>query len=176
MTSDSSFWRGKAQIHRTKHYAMNYTELKRKTLSEAIKRHQRVIDDFRARISTVLNEEPVSDGEGSDRSRQARTAEALLTQVDPLGDQLEFANEEMKLLYDMMAHRDDVHEQVELGSIVATDKDTFFVSASIERFDVDGRNMFGLSTKTPLYLAMAGKREGDSFTYGNTTYTINEIF
>jgi len=31
----------------------NYVELKRKTLSEAIKKHKSVVDDFRAGISTV---------------------------------------------------------------------------------------------------------------------------
>jgi hypothetical protein len=155
---------------------MNYTELKRKTLAEAIRKHQRVIDDFRARISTVLNEEPLVNEEELDLGQQSKTSEDIITEVDPLGDQLEFANEEMKLLYDMLAHQDDVHDQVELGSIVVTDKDTFFVSASIERFDVDGRSMFGLSTKTPLYQAMEGKGEGESFSYKEMTYKIKEIF
>lgn len=155
---------------------MDYVALKRETLQEAIKKHQQVIDDFRARISTMLNAEPIVNEDQLDYGTQAKTAEAIITRINPLGDQLEFANEEMKLLYDMTAHQDDVHDQVELGSIVVTDKDTFFVSVSIERFSVRGKSMFGLSTKTPLYEKMKGKKEGETFFYKERSYTIKEIF
>jgi len=154
----------------------DYVELKRKALQEAIKKHQSVIDDFRARISNVLNAQPVVNEDKMDLDVTSKTAEAIITRVNPLGDQLEFANQEMKLLYDMQAHQDDVHDCVELGSIVATDKDTFFVSASIERFRVDDISMFGLSTEAPIYQVMKGKKEGDTFTYKDMTYTIQEIF
>jgi len=155
---------------------MDYSELKRKVLAEAIRKHQGVIDDFRARISTMLNEQPVTNEDNLDFDAQAKTAETIITTISPLGDQLEFANEEMKLLYDMLAHQDDVHDQVEPGSIVVTDKDTFFVSASIERFSVNGQSMFGLSVNAPLYETMKGKKEGESFSYKDMTYTIKEIF
>ncbi len=155
---------------------MDYVALKRETLQEAINKHQQVIDDFRARISTMLNAEPIVNEDQLDYGTQAKTAEAIITRINPLGDQLEFANEEMKLLYDMLAHQDDVHDTVELGSIVVTDKDTFFVSVSIERFSVQGKSMFGLSTKTPLYEMMKGKKEGETFSYKDRSYTIKEIF
>lgn len=155
---------------------MNYVEFKRKTLAESIRRHQSVIDDFRARISTLLNEEPIINDEEVDMAQQAKNAQEIITEVNPLGDELAFANEEMRLLLDMQAHQDDVHDKVELGSIVVTDKDTFFVSASIERFEVDGKSVFGLSTQAPLYKAMEGKKEGESFSYKDNVYKIKEIF
>jgi hypothetical protein len=155
---------------------MNYVEFKRKTLAESIRKHQSVIDDFRARISTVLNEEPVINDEEVDMAQQAKISQEIITEVNPLGDQLAFANEEMRLLLDMTAHQDDVHEKVEPGSIVVTDKDIFFVSASIERFEVDGKSVFGLSTEAPLYKVMEGKKEGESFSYKDNVYKIKEIF
>ena len=136
---------------------MNTTELKRKTLAEAIRKHQSVLDDFRAGITTLLDQEPVVNEDEVDYGDQSKTSEAIITQVNPLGDQLEFANNEMKLLRNLQLHQDDQHDRVELGSIVVTDKRTFFVSASIEEFDVDGKSVFGLSTKTPLYRSMEVK-------------------
>jgi len=154
----------------------DYIELKRKALQEAIKKHKCVIDDLRAGISTVLNEMPVINVDNRDAGEQAQAAESIITTVNPLGDQLEFANDELKLLYNMIPHQDDVHNQVEPGSIVVTDHDTFFVSASIERFQVNGRSMFGLSKKSPLYQVMKGKKEGDIFSYKGMIYAIREIF
>lgn len=154
---------------------MNAIELKRKTLAEAIQKHQQVINDFRAGITTMLDQEPVVNEDEMDYGDQAKNSESIITNVNPLGDQLEFANEEMKLLHAMQLHQDDPHDRVELGSIVVTDKNTFYVSASIESFTVNGKKMFGLSTKTPLYQAMEGKKAGDSFSFGKTTYHIREI-
>jgi hypothetical protein len=155
---------------------MNYSKFKRDVLQAAIEKHKTVIDDFQARIDSLLESEPVVNESDLEYGAQSQTAEAIITKVNPLGDQLLFANQELKLLYDMLAHKDDVHDRVELGAIVVTDKDTFFVSASIERFTADGRSVFGLSTEAPLYKEMEAKKEGDSFTYGKTTYTIKEIF
>lgn len=154
----------------------NYIELKRNTLTEAIKKHKSIVDDFKAGISMVLNEEPVVNVDNRDAGQQAQTAESIITNVSPLGDQLVFANEELKVLYDMIPHQDDVHDQVEPGSIVVTDHDTFFVSVSIERFHVNGRSMFGLSINSPLYQVMKGKKEGEHFKYKGMTYVIREIF
>lgn len=155
---------------------MDYSKFKRDVLQAAIKKHKSVIDDFQVRIDSLLKSEPVVNEGALDYGQQSLTAESIITEVNPLGDQLQFANEELKLLYDMLAHQDDVHEEVELGAIVVTDKETFFVSASIEGFTVDGKSVFGLSTEAPLYKAMEGKREGDSFSYNSNTYTIKEIF
>ncbi len=139
-------------------------------LAEAIKKHQEVIDDFRARIRTAVNE-----GE-YDPEQQSKISGEIITVLNPLSDQLAFAEEEMKLLNNMTTHQQERHDYVQLGSVVVTDKDIFFVSASIERFDVNSVSMFGLSTKAPLYQAMKGKKKGDSFTYRDMVYTIKEIF
>lgn len=139
-------------------------------LAEAIKKHQEVIDDFRARIRTAVN------GGEYDPEQQSKISGEIITVLNPLSDQLAFAEDEMKLLNDMTAHQKERHDYVQLGSVVVTDKDIFFVSASIERFDVNSVSMFGLSTKAPLYQAMKGKKKGDSFTYRDMIYTIKEIF
>lgn len=149
-------------------------EFKRRVLEEAIKKHQSVIDDFREAISNLEVTDTMLEG-GQDSGGQSKIAESLYTEVKPLAGQLRFAMEEMKLLNRMILEQKK-SDRVELGSIVVTDKETFFVSASIERFEVDGQPLFGLSTKAPMYKAMNSLVKGDTFTYGGVKYSIREIF
>ena len=41
---------------------------------------------------------------------------------------------------------------------------------------LDGEEMMGLSTKSPLFQAMSGKKKGDTFSHNNTTYKIRDVF
>ena len=93
-----------------------------------------------------------------------------------MGEQLKFADAEMRLLTEMKSRLAGLNDSVQLGSIVVTDKEVFFVSTSIERFEVDGKSLFGLSAQAPLYQTMRGKKKGDSFTYNKKTYKIKEVF
>lgn len=145
-------------------------------LEASIKKHQTVIDDFKRGIKEMLESKGIGSQEGTDLSQQGFNNEVALN-ADRLADQLRFANEEMKILYDMLPACGSIHSQVQLGSVVVTDKGTFFISASIERFEVGGLKVFGLSAKSPLFKAMQGKRKGDTFTYnGMQTYRIKEVF
>ncbi len=139
--------------------------LREQILEEGMKKHQSVIDDFTHRIKELLES----------RNGQASTEEAAL-RVNHLAEQLEFANKEMVILQEMRATIKNIHDEVQLGSVVVTDKDIFFVSVSIERFHVDDLDIFGLSQKTPLFKAMEGKKKGDTFSYGDITYRIEDIF
>jgi transcription elongation GreA/GreB family factor len=153
----------------------NHMELKRKMLDASIKKHQTVIDDFQQNIKDLLASEGNINEEEFDLSQQEYNAEAL-QQVNRIADQLKFANDEMVTLYNMMPTIGTIHNSVQLGSTVVTDKDIFFVSASIERFEVDGLKVFGLSTESPLFKAMEGMKKGDRFTYGKDTYEIKDVY
>ena len=95
-------------------------------------------------------------------------------QISHLREQLDFAKEELDLMNRM--ELDHVHQQVQLGSVVETDKRIFFLSVSVEEFESNGEKLFGLSLKSPLGMAMLGKKRDDSFSYGDTTYTIKSLY
>lgn len=157
-------------VHTTSH-----VELKKKMLDASIKKHQAVIDDFQQNIKDLIASEGNINEEEYDLSQQEFNTEVML-QVNRIADQLKFANEEMVTLYDMMPTIGTIHNSVQLGSTVVTDKDIFFVSASIERFEVDGMKAFGLSTESPLFNVMKGLTKGSRFSYGKDTYEIKDIF
>ena len=152
----------------------SHVELKKKILDNGIKKHQSVIDDFKLSIQEMLSNDGIVK-ETIDLSQQEFNEE-LIQKAKELAAQVDFANEEMKLLYDMVPTIGEIHDTVQLGSVVATDREVFFVSVKIERFQVNGLNVFGLSTKSPLYKAMAGKKKGDIFLYINDLYIIQELF
>lgn len=149
----------------------NKTEI----LEAAIRQHETVIEDFREGIRQSLQNEGKINEEAYDPQTQAFNAEAS-EEVDHLSRQLEFANRELEELRRMRLESTKVHDTVQLGSVVKTDRETFFVSASIERFFVDSTPYFGLSLHSPLYQVMKGKKAGDTFAYGKTNYTITELF
>lgn len=153
----------------------NRTGLKRKMLTAAIKKHQGVIDDFKVGLKNILGSQSMVNEQEIDLSQMEFNTE-MEQKSNTIADQLAFANEEMKLLFNMAPSIDSIHNTVQLGTIVVTDKRVLFVSASIEQFEVEGVEVFGLSTKSPLYKAMAGKKKGDSFSYKNDTYLILDLF
>ena len=69
-----------------------------------------------------------------------------------------------------------VTDTVEPGAVVAFGTRHVVVSVSTAEFDVDGVSYMGISPQSPIYLAMAGLSQGDSFTFGGRDVTIEEVF
>jgi len=149
--------------------------LKNRILRAAKRKQEQIISDFRQRIKDAMSTEGNVNEEEYDNHQQSFKA-GILAEVNLLNNELEFVNRELDEIRKIENFKDTVHEQVEFGSVVRTDKSTFFVSASIEQFDVDGEQVFGLSIDSPLYGSMKGKRVGESFSYRMYTYVITEIF
>ncbi len=148
---------------------------KKKILDAGIKKHQSVIHDFRQRISEIMATDGNVNEEEYDSNIQSQKSENV-EQASLLSDQLQFANIELDQLRKIESAIDRIHSEVEFGSVVITDTIAFFVSASIEQFAIEGKPIFGLSVRSPLFASMKGKKEGETFHYGTTTYRIKEIF
>ncbi|MBL7851471.1 MAG: hypothetical protein JNN04_11260 [Cyclobacteriaceae bacterium] len=148
---------------------------KRTILEAAIRQHESVIADFREGIRQMMATEGNVNEEEHDLQTLAMTAETS-ADVDRLAGQLSFANRELEQLIRMRQDIDQLHQAIQRGSVVVTDRDTFFVSASIERFYVEDHPFFGLSTETPLFQKMKGLKSGMTFSYGKTTYQILDVY
>jgi hypothetical protein len=62
------------------------------------------------------------------------------------------------------------------GSVVLTDIQNIFVAVSIGSIKAGGQDFYAVSTLSPIYKAMTGKRKGDSFTFRDKTYKIKDTF
>jgi transcription elongation GreA/GreB family factor len=160
---------------KTKILNVKHADFKKKLLEAGIKKHQSVIDDFKRSINELIGAEGLINDEEMDMSQQGMKTEQI-QKANALGDQVSFANEEMTLLNNMMPSIEYIHDEVALGSVVVTDKLIFFVSASIEQFEVDGIELFGLSMESPIYQEMMGKKKGEKFSYKEHHYTIEDLF
>lgn len=154
---------------------IDLVKFKKRILQAGIYKHQTVIDDFRQRISEMKNADVNVSEEQYDSHSQSHKEEAV-AEISLLSDQLQFANHELEELRRIEVYLDHPHSVVEFGTVVVTDKATFFVSASIEQFFVDDEPIFGLSVQSPLYKSMRGKRVGETFSYNQISYFIKEIF
>ena len=67
-------------------------------------------------------------------------------------------------------------DTVEHGAVVITDRQNFLLSIGAGKFMVGNQVFFAISAQTPIYMALKGKKEGDSIVFNGQRQTINEIF
>ena len=152
---------------------MNKVEYKKQILEAGKAEHQTVVNDFRERISAMQGGE-MNENQSQDYQQLSMNSE-MNQQIAQLADQLNFAVEELNLLNTIVI-QEPLHDQVLFGSVVDTDQKTFFVSVSIDNFKVGEDKLFGLSTKTPLFKEMAGKKIGETFSFGPRNYKILDVY
>ena len=66
-------------------------------------------------------------------------------------------------------------DTVSPGAVIRFNNRSFVVCVSTTRFEVDGRTYMGISTQSPIYLAMAGLQQGDFFTHNGTEFEVQEV-
>lgn len=148
---------------------------KEKIIDACIKKQQSLIDDFNERIREILDAQGLGNKEKYDNNDVSQRGQAV-AEITTLNDALSLANDEMSILQHLKSVKNDGYEIVGPGAIVVTDKAVFFVSVSIEELRADGKTLFGISTKSPLYMAMKGLSEESLFQHNEVTYKIFGIF
>jgi len=152
---------------------MDKLAFKKKILEAGIEKQLELISDFRGSIAELkgtaknLNETQFD-------SQQASYNDETNERVDLLTGQLNFAVNELHILHQI--DPEEEHDEIHVGSVVHTDKRIFFVSVSLEELVVDGKDVFGISTKAPIYIKMQGLRAGDSFHVKNLDYKIEKVY
>jgi transcription elongation GreA/GreB family factor len=153
---------------------MDKLTFKKRVLQRAKEEQQKLIEDFMHQIKDLQNSDEITDDDQLDEQQQSLDSNNS-DLISAISDELNFANEEMELLNKMQVGN-KVADFVTIGAVVKTDSMTFYPSVSIEKFVVDGEELFGLSLKAPIYEEMKGKRKGETFQYKGTEYTIQELF
>lgn len=118
-------------------------------------------------------------GANVDRYDAYRTK--LMRTRDMYAKQLSNANASIRVLQELI--RLSPMSCADHGAIVITNKQRFFLSAGIGKFmvpfhapeAVPQEVFFAISAQTPIYMALKGKRVGDSLTFNGVTQLIEEI-
>ncbi len=153
---------------------MNKLEFKKEILLQAKQKHQSVVDDLQNEINAMRESESDSYDGQTDLEELSQDVAANSTR-ETIARELSFAQDELQLL-NRLVIEEPLHDEITLGSVVETDQRTFYVSASIENFTADGKKIFGISTKAPIYEAMKGLKKGDKFEMRNQHYKIKDVF
>ncbi len=66
-------------------------------------------------------------------------------------------------------------DTVQPGAVIKFNNRRFVVCVSTTRFDVDGKTYMGISTQSPIYLAMVGLQAGDVFTHNGAEFEVQDV-
>lgn len=127
---------------------------------------QLIADDLSASLQTSTKS---SAGDKHETSR-------AITQLEQekLGKQQETIRQSLAILSRIDPHK--INETVQLGSLVQTEKMTFFVSIGIGKLHIqDHPELFCISSMSPLAQQLLGKKKGDSVHINQSTYTILSV-
>lgn len=149
--------------------------LKTKMLEACIRKQGDLIDDLKTRIKELLETGPLGNEEEYDNTVLAQNAQNA-DEINSVNAALKFASDEMDVLNHLRSTLDRSCTKASPVAVVVTNQSVFFVSVSIEQFEVDGETFVGLSDKSPLFQAMKGKKKGQKFSYKGITYKITDIF
>ncbi|WP_246000948.1 hypothetical protein [Pontibacter diazotrophicus] len=69
-----------------------------------------------------------------------------------------------------------VNRQVSPGAVVRTELHNYFIGISLCEVKVDGEPYYAVSAMSPLYKAMAGKTEGQTFSFRSREYSILQVY
>ena len=139
--------------------------------SACLHKQELLLTDFEQEILR-LTEEITRGKEMPSQEQAGRTdSNELLVRLE---HEVIFVKKEQTILKGLDVERECT--QVELGAVVVTDQQVFYISSSLERVEVDGAEFFGISTQAPIYAALKSKRAGDSFTYAGLSYRVLEVY
>lgn len=70
----------------------------------------------------------------------------------------------------------EANPEIQLGDVIETDQGNFFVAVAADEFTVDGKSYHGISTDSPLFRALLGKKNGDVVTVNDRNFTLKNSF
>lgn len=130
-----------------------------------------LIKNFEERVAEMKADVFSQDHSASQtENRQAGKIDVLNTLEKELG----FARMEMSYLSSLKPEQEN--NTAEPGAVVVTDKRIFYIAVSSELITVEETELFGISTRAPLYKVMAGKTKGEQFEFNGTVYKVLDIY
>jgi hypothetical protein len=140
-------------------------------LEACLQKQNILIESFKSKLEVMESDAFLQDQSPSQTENRAPGKIELLNAV---AKELDFAQREMELLKNLNPNKENT--VVEPGAVVVTDKLTFYICVSIEKFEVQGHPLFGISTKAPIYESMRGLEKGASFSFNETKYQIKDVY
>jgi hypothetical protein len=148
------------------------TELKRKLRAACLQMQQQLVDTAKAAV--IQAQESANEEKGSMGDKFESFREQCQIDRDMYAKQLHEITSGLQMLLKVDISRE--YDSVILGSVVVTDSQRMFVSIGLGEVKMDNQSYFAISTSSPLFKAMAGKKQGETFTLRDRTFRILEVY
>ena len=140
-------------------------------LKSIIEEQDKLIDNLnnsvnRYTVASDIDEESTHDPEDFSQQTQAKDMQLRYEKLrNDAQQQLNFLHSEIN----------EVHDKIEAGSLIETDKNYFFVGASVPLFEFNEKEVIVLSEEAPVFQELKDKSVGDTVKVGDEKYTITSI-
>ncbi len=141
-------------------------------LDKIIEEQQRVIDNLQQSVERYKTASDLDEDDTSDPDDLARQTEAKDMQ---LRYEKMLAKEKKDMAF-VQGEKDKSYTQAELGALIETDKNYFFMAVPLPKFNVNGKEVFCISQEAPIFQKLKGKKVGDQLEIGQNIFEIKSIF
>ncbi|MEO8415240.1 MAG: hypothetical protein ABI472_16395 [Ginsengibacter sp.] len=140
-------------------------------LATCLQKQEELIESFENRVNES-KADTISRNHSASQSED-RTA-GKMELLNTYRNELAFAKSEMGFLRSLDATMK--HTRVEPGAMVITKQLNFFIGVSSEKIEVNGEEVFGISTNAPIYKMMEGMGKDDKFQFNKIEYIIEAVY
>lgn len=140
-------------------------------LAACLQNKEQSIKNFENRVNESRSD-AYSQNQSASQSED-RTA-GKIDLLSSYKNELAFAQSELASLKSLDA--DIENSKVELGAIVITNQSIFFIAVSNDKIEVNGEEIFCISTNAPIYKMMDGLQKNDKFSFKEEEYAIENVY
>jgi hypothetical protein len=147
-------------------------ELKRKIYEESLRKQEALVktsNEAMLQAQESANEEKGALGEKFESFR-----EQCQLDRDMYAKQLQEAMTGYAILKQIQIEKE--YDKVTAGAVVITDSQSLFIAVSIGSIKVENKNFFVISTQSPLFQAMSGRKKDETFSFRDKTHKIIDVF
>lgn len=140
-------------------------------INKIIEEQNKIIDNLQNSADEYRNGADLDETDTSDPDDLSRQTESkdMQLRVENL-----LAKEKNDLDF-LLSEKGESHTEAELGALIETDENYFFMSVAIPAFTFKGKEVYCVSPEAPLFAELKDKKVGDTFKLGDKTQTIKKI-
>jgi len=124
-------------------------------------------------VTTIIssNQRALKSETKSSAGDKHETGRAMLQlEMEKAGQQLHSITQMKEILAKVDTNKKTI--LASLGSLVLTNKFSYFLSISAGEIEITGRKCYAISISSPIGKLLLGKQKGDKFTFNNNTIEI----
>lgn len=139
-----------------------------KIISAIIEEQQKVINNLKSSVERYKSEADLDEDQTQDPEDYSRQSEAKDMQLR-YAKLLLTAQKNWNILENAKSEN---HTEIEVGTLIVTDKNYIFVGISLPVLKYDGKDVISISEEAPVFKSLKSKNIGETLELGNNSFKI----